>query len=303
MRGWMRTKLGLALVVMTCMTLSSCLVGNSKAKTYKVTSSALPAYTHGDYILMQYESYMVGSSPQSTSTGITMTWEDSILPLPFSLGPRSALRFVFQELNASAVQYITQDADGSIFLNAFEGIGSNTPGSQTHTYWPNKSVSLAANNPPSPVQVFWSPLDPGRGIDRTIGGALDYNIVGECDSSVCNSIGSMEASDSGAGFKITDAPGNALQLVTTPLGNFETYNIHYAGTLTVTNPYSFKPTVAFDHRASCLAPGQNGTASFEGEMWIYPPIGPVKIRNFCLPSTGPTITYTAQITGTNIPFR
>lgn len=306
MRGRILGKIGLVIVYAACTALlMSCLVGSgSKPKTYKITtapSSNMPIYTNGQYISMQYESYLVGGSPQSPGSGITMSWRDSILPLPFiNLGSRSALRFAFEDLGGTAVQYIKQDATGSIFLHAFEGIGSSIPGSQTHMFWPNKSTSLTASNPPSPVQIFWSPIEEGTHVDRAIGGALDFNIVGECNTA-CNSIGNLTASSqSRAGLEVTS---DTIQVVTTPLGNFETYNIRYAGTLAVTNyPSSVTATVGFDYRASCLRPGQNGTASFEGEMWIYPPIGAVKIRNYCVPSVGIPISYTALITATNLPF-
>ncbi len=306
MRGRMLGKIGLVIVYAACAALlTSCLVGSgSKPKTYKMTtapSHTLPIYTNGHYISMQYESYLVGSSPQSPGSGITMSWRDSVLPLPFNLGTRSALRFAFEELSGTAVQYIKQDASGSVFLHAFEGVGSSIPGSQTHMFWPNKSTSLTSPTAPSPVQVFWSPIEEGDGVDRAIGGALDFNIVGECDGTTCNSIGTMTASSqSGPGLKVTSS---TIQVVTTPLGNFQTYNIRYAGTLAVTNyPSTVTATVGFDYRASCLRPGQNGTASFEGEIWIYPPIGPVKIRNYCVPSVGTPISYSALITGTNLPF-
>lgn len=308
---WKRiARFGLAVPTMISLALlASCLVsGTNKSKNYTITSSQLPAYVNGDFISMQYESYLVGGSPQTPSSGITMSWQDSILPLPFNLGSRNVLRFVFQEPGGSAVQYITQDTDGSIFLHAFEGVGSAVPGSQTHTFWPNKTLSLTAPTPPSPLQVFWSPIANGIGIDRAAGGALDYYIMGECNSSSCNQVGNMQAfqpsgNQTGVGFEVTGSPtSGAIQQVTTPLGNFETYKIQYAGTLAVTNFPSFNTTIGFDYRALCLHPGQNGTVAFEGEIWIYPPIGPVKIRNYCVPSVGTSIGYTAQITGTNLPF-
>ena len=306
MRVGMQTKLGLAIVsAASIMLLSACLVNtNNKTQSYAITLPAkLPAYIGDDYISMQYESYLIGGLPQSPSTGITMSWQESVVPLPFSLGTRRALRFVFQDLSGSAVQYITQDTTGSIFLHAFEGTGSSIPGSQTHTFWPNKSTMLTTPTPPNPVQVFWSPVEAGLGIDRAVSGALDFNIMGECNATSCEQMGSMKAfqpsgTQTGVGFAVTDG----IQMVTTPLGVFETYNVKYAGTLTVTIPPTYTANVAFDYRASCLRPGQNGTATFEGEMWIYPPIGPIKIRNFCIPSVGQQTSYVAQITGTNLPF-
>jgi len=308
MREWMQSKIGLALVgAASVVMLASCLVsGSNKNKNYTITLPAkLPAYSNGQYISMLYESYLVGGSPQSLNTGITMSWQESILPLPFNLGSRSALRYVFQEASGSAVQYITQDANRSIFLLAFEGIGSTNPGFQTHTFWPNKTSLLSiTDGAPKSLQVFWSPIEDVTGTDRANNGALDFNIVGECDLALCNSFGKMEAfqpaaGETGVGYFV-DA---STQVVPTPLGDFETYHIRYTGNLAVTNfPINFNASVAFDYRASCLHPGQNGTAYFEGEIWIYPPIGPVKIRNYCVPSVGTPISYIAKITGTNLPF-
>ena len=38
-----------------------------------------------------------------------MSWRDSILPLPFNFGNRSALRFAFEELHCIRVQFTTDE--------------------------------------------------------------------------------------------------------------------------------------------------------------------------------------------------
>jgi hypothetical protein len=311
MRGWMQGKVGLVVLgAVSVVLLTSCFISSSKPKSYMITgSTSLPLYSDGHYISMQYDSYSVGASPQQQNGSITMRWQQSTLPLPFGPGNRSALRFSFQEAGGTAVQYVTQDTNGSIFLQAFEGIGSAVPGTQTHTFWPNKDLILVTPNQPKSLQVFWSPIDQdvagtATGLDHASNQALDYNIVGECDPTTCNAYGSMTAlQPSQDGTRAGYFVDKATQVVSTPLGNFETYHIRYAGTLAVTNfPNTFNPSVGFDYRASCLHPGQNGTATFEGEIWVYPSIGPVKIRNYCFPSVGTSISYGAQITGTNLPF-
>ncbi len=303
MRGWMQGKTGLIVVAAaSTVLLGSCLVSKKDPKSYTSDSPTLPTYLNNHFISMQYESYLVGASPQSPGRNISLKWQESILPLPFGLGSRRALRFVFEYSNGSAVQYITQDSNGSIFLHAFEGVGSVVPGSQTRTFWPNKGASLNAPNQPTPLQVFWSPLTDGADTDRAANGTLDFNILGECDNSTpCLPIGTMKAgNESSVGYFVD----RDKLSVPTPLGNFLAYHIRYSGTLAATDIESkFTPSAGFDYRASCLPPGKNGIATFEGEIWVYPPIGPVKIRNFCVPSGGgATTSYVANITGTNIPF-
>ena len=300
MRGWMQGKVGLAVVgAASIIFLASCLISNKhKNKPYAITLPAkLPVYANGHYISMQYESYFVGGSSLTPSSGITMSWKESGVPLPFGLGFRRALRYEFQELNGSSVQYITQDTNRSIFLHAFEGIGAANPGSQTSTFWPNKGLLLVAKNAPTPVQVFWSPMDSNTG-ERAGDNALNFNILGECDATTCNPIAAQPIPGEALGYFVDPV----TQSVSTPLGDFETYHIHYSGSLAVTNYPTLPIPVSFDYRASCLRPGQNGTVFFEGEIWIYPPIGAVKVRNYCVPSVGTAITYSAKITDTNLPF-
>jgi len=299
MRGWLQGKTGLILVTTASVLLTSCLVDHSKSKPlYKITSSNLPVYKNGDTISMLYERY----NGQTSSGGITMSWQQSIVPRPFNLSPLSALRFVFQEQSGSSVQYITQDANGSIFLRAFEGQGSVTPGSQTHMFWPNQGPVLAIGDELKPVQVFWSPLGENLG-EHAANNALDFNIMGECDPTSCYPFGSLAAVAPKPGEAVGYFVDSATQITSTPLGDFETYHIRYAGSISVTNfPTSFNPSTTFDYRASCLRPGQNGTANFLGEVWVYPPIGPVKVSNYCFPSIGTSINYSAVITGTNLPF-
>ena len=315
MRRWMQTKLVRALVVgASVLVLASCLVDSGNSKTYTSSSTQLPVYSNGHVITMQYESYLVGGLPQSPDRNLTMRWNQTTLTLPFTgtfRGP--VLRYVFEEAGGrNAIQYVTQDQSGSIFLHAFEGPGPTATDFPKNSLWPDpdRDGVLESNDNPEVIQVFWSPLT--AGIDRALNRALDYFIMGECTSSACTSIAEMEATPYTPptpprdaqdipipGFEVTSG---GKQSVTTPLGTFEAYHLRYRGTLTVTREHPIGPS--FDYRTSCLTSGAVGSSVFyDGEIWIYPPIGPVKIRNFCFPSIGGASTsYIAQIISTNIPF-
>ncbi len=320
MRGWMQSKVGVvALGAASVLLLASCLVGSNKSKSHTTDSTNLPTYSDGHYISMAYESYAVGATFLTPSGGINMKWGQTLLTLPFTSSIRPVLRFVFEEAGATTVQYITQNESGSIFLHGFGGIGTATAGLPNNSYWLDSNGVLQAGDPaPVPRQVFWSPIkdsftSDGQPIERAKEGALDFDIMGKCDVSACKSLATMKALPYTApnppsnpedisipGFEITSS---VKQTVETPLGNFETYHVRYKGTLFVKQEDSAGSS--FDYRTSCLKPGTVGRADYEGEIWIYPPIGPVKIRNRCFPSgyTGAApISYIAVITGTNIPF-
>lgn len=315
MHGWMQTKLGLGIVgAASVLLLGSCLVNSNKtAKSYTTTSTTLPAYSDGHHISMAYERYSVGASSEIPNGGITMKWNQTALILPFTGAIRSSvLRYVFEEAGGSSIQYITQNESRSIFLHALEGIGTTAAGLPKNSFWPDRDEVLLSGEPES-IQVFWSPITPG--IDHSKDGALDYFIMGECDSGGCKSVATMKTAPyippnppqspedvAIPGFEITVGGDADKQMVNTPLGNFQSYHLRYRGTLIVTRPYTGS---SFDYRTSCLTPGTVGRADYDGEVWIYPPIGPVKIRNYCFPSGpsgGKPISYTAQITGTNLPF-
>lgn len=275
--------------VCSVLLLTSCLVsGKDKTKKYTISLPAnLPIYQAGDYILMQYvDPYLVNGNRQSPNSNISMRWDLSQLTEPFTGQFRNTLRYVFQGADGSAVQYVTQDTQGSIFLHAFGGVNAQ------NNFWPDAEGILSNGDPaPLPMQVFWSPIHDGAAENK-----LNFFVMGECNTSACASL---------ADFNITESEvaSSVREVVDAPLGHFETYRIHYGGTMNARTMNSIPPH--FDYRISCWTPGNVGTVSFEGDVWIYPPIGPVQIQNTCTASSNSgfvTIKYTAKITGTNLPF-
>jgi len=304
MRGRMLRKIGLAMVgTASVVLLASCLVsGKDKSKNYRITSfpANLHIYAPGDYILMQYlNPYLVNGSPQSPGNSITLSWEQSTPPVPFIGNSNAALlRFVFKQAAGSAVQYVTQDATGSVLLKAFEGVGVSQTG-QKNGFWPDRDGVLQQPDQPDTVQVFWSPFDSSTlGTNFADKQQMDFHVMGECDSSACKSLADVN-------FTEHVVNNSGIEIISTPLGNFETYHLHYSGTMNARAMASTTPP-HFDYRISCWTPGTAGTVTFSGDVWIYPPIGPVQIENFCASSTAnsgyQTVKYSAQITGTNLPF-
>lgn len=306
MRGWMQTKFGLALVGGGCLVLlASCLVngkGNQQPKEYTIDFPAsLPLYAPNDYIAMRYASYIVNGtaeSPPNGITGITMRWQLSSLAGPFTGSARtSVLRFTFQDAVGTAVQYITQDSTG-FFLHGFGGLDSIIP-EQKDTYWPDKDGVLDSPDLPEPVQVFWSPFTDSAGASTTLdinhadAGGMNFKVMGECDSAGCKSLADFIFSE----HQIS----STIEKISTPLGKFETYHLRYSGSMITRTMQTAPPH--FDYRTSCWTPGIISTVTFEGDVWIYPPIGPVKIQNLCtVVGSSHTLRYEAQIVGTNLPL-
>lgn len=303
MRGSMQTKFGLALVGGSCLVvLASCLVDSKdqQPKEYTISLPAsLPIYAPNDYIAMRYASYLVNGtaeSPPNGINGITMRWVLSSLTEPFTPQLRTPLlRFTVQDAVGTAVQYIRQDSTG-IFIHGFGGLNSIIP-EQKDTFWPDKDGVLNSSAPPEPVQDFWSPFTDSTGASTTLGVnhadalGMDYTVMGQCTSSACTPL---------AKFLFTEHQvSSTIEKISTPLGNFETYHLRYKGSMETSVMESAPPH--FDYRTSCWTPGIISTVTFEGDVWIYPPVGPVKIQNLCTAGSY-TLRYEAQIVGTNLPL-
>ena len=142
------------------------------------------------------------------------------------------------------------------------------------------------------MQDFWSPfVDSTLNKNHADAGGMDFKIMGECTSSACTSL---------ADFFFTEHRINsAIEKRSTPLGNFETYHLRYNGRMITRTMQTAPPH--FDYRTSCWTPGDITTVTFEGDVWIYPPVGPVKIENLCTAGSY-TLRYEAQIVGTNLPL-
>ena len=301
MRGRM---LGVVVVgTASMLLLASCLVGSNKnaEKRHTITSARLHLYESGDSISMQYVAFLVNSSPQSPTSNITMRWDLSSLAEPFTGNPRSPLlRFTFQDAIGSAVQYVKQDGSGSIFLHGFGGFGATIPIQQQNSFWPDVDGVLSETPSPEPMQVFWSPIEGSvgstLGINYAMTTNMNFKVMGDCNNSNCTSVADFT-------FAEHEMKSTGKEVITTPLGKFETYHLHYNGTMNARAMQNLPPN--FDYRISCWTPGSIGTVTFEGDAWIYPLVGPVQIENDCKSFTNgtyQTIKYRAQITATNLPF-
>lgn len=300
-----RRMLGVVVVgTASMLLLASCLVGSNKnaEKNYTITLPAkLHLYAPGDSISMQYVAFLVNSSPQSPNSNITMRWDLSSLTEPFTDSLRSPLlRFTFQDAISSAVQYVTQDSSGSIFLHGFGGFGATIPIQQQNSFWPDVDGLLSKPASPEPMQVFWSPIEDSVGSTLGINYAtttnMNFKVMGDCTSSNCTPVADFT-------FAEHEMKSTGKEVITTPLGKFETYHLHYNGTMNARAMQNLPPN--FDYRTSCWTPGSIGTVTFEGDVWTHPLVGPVQIENDCksfINGVYHTIKYRAQITATNLPF-
>lgn len=300
----MRLSMGLrwGLLLLSGVLLSACLVGKDKTKNYTISlPSKLPTYASGHYINYAYESFYFSTNDSFSTNftgGIGVTWAQSALTLPFTSNLRTpVLLHQVKETNVDgerySMQYITQDGDGSILLNAIKGVSTST------SYWPDSDGTLNNSGEPDLINIFTSPIDTGLpggslvGIKQHTGGARDFKVMGSCDSSSCTQI---------AAFTFSDYTIDAIETISTPLGKFEAYRLHYSGIMT--SQAVIPVSAYFDYRVSCGLPGSTSNVSFEGNVWIYPPIGPIKLQNLCSTidgSTSKVINYNAQITSTNLP--
>lgn len=304
MRGRMHTKFSLAVIMgVASVMLASCLVSSKdkQPKDYTISLPAsLPLYAPNHYIAMRYASYVVNGtaeSPPNGIDGITMRWELASLTEPFTGSLRTpVLRFTIQDAVGSAVQYIKQDSTG-IFLHGFGALGSTIQDQQESTFWPDANGLLSSPEVPKEMQVFWSPFADSTGASTTLdinhadAGGMNFKVMGECDSIRCKSLADFIFSE----HKISPT----IEKISTPLGNFETYHLRYQGSMETRVMQSAPPH--FDYRTSCWTPGDISTVTFRGDVWIYPPIGPVKIENSCTVGSY-SLRYEAQIVGTNLPF-
>lgn len=300
----MQLSMGLrvVLVLLSSVLLSACLVGKDTTKDYTITlPSKLPTYGNGHYINFGYELYQVPSSGFTTSTqgGIEMTWRLSSVSLPFGLGWRTEV--MQQQIKENTVvdgerysiQYLKQDSNGSVLLNAFKGITTSS------SYWPDLDGVLATPQEPETKTIFSSPIDDGAGtslvgVPQHLNKALDFYVMG----ATCNESAGSGNCAQVAQFNFSDYTIVGIDNIVTPLGNMETYRLHYSGIMSPTMVIS--ETAYFDYRVSCGTPGSLNPVNFVGDVWIYPPIGPVKLQNLCS-SGARVIKFIAQITSTNLP--
>lgn len=298
----MRLSMGLRWGLLLCSggLLSACLVGKDDIKNYTISlPSQLPIYADGHYINFSYELYQVPSSSFNTSTqgGIEMTWKSSSLTLPFGLGFRTqVLQHQVTETNFEgeriSIQYLTQDSSGSVFLNAFKGSSANS------SYWPaDLDGVLSAPDAPLTKTILTSPIDDGTtggslvGVGQHLNQALDFDVMGLCTSTSCTKV---------ARFTFSDYTIVGIDNIQTPLGNMEAYRLRYSGVLSPEPSMTTVETAYFDYRVSCGTAGSTTPVTFVGDVWIYPPIGPVKLRNLCN-SGSRTVNFVAQINSTNLP--
>lgn len=301
----MRLSMGLRWGLLLCSggLLSACLVGKDDIKNYTISlPSQLPIYADGHYINFSYELYQVPSEGFATSTngGIKMTWRLSSLTLPFgTISRTSVLQHQVTETNFEgervSIQYVTQDDSGSVFLNGFKGITTTTG------YWPDSSGALNDPEEPELKKIFASPIDTGVtgeslvDIAQHSGGALDFKVMGSCSANTCTQV---------AQFNFSDYTIVGIDNIQTPLGNMEAYRLHYSGFLSPELSMTTVETAYFDYRVSCGTPGSIERVFFEGNVWIYPPIGPVKMQNLCsttVDGNPRTVNFVAQINSTNLP--
>jgi hypothetical protein len=146
--------------------------------------------------------------------------------------------------------------------------------------------------------LLWSPIDSGStniiGEDKSTGTTY---LVGPCDAASCPTAATITISE--LRINRSEPSGIAIEEVETPIGKFEAYRLDYAGEFNINASLPVIPF--FDYRMSCWTPGETGTVSFNGSIWIYPSIGPVQIENACRFGSDSTY-YSARVSKTNLAY-
>lgn len=301
--------------VLTALLLSGCdFVDQKETENYAITLPAkLPIYNNGHYIQFRYKQFFVNGQSVNKNGYLRFAWTapSATITLPFNQGnlsthvlPRTLLRFVATEFLGEggpkyAVQYTTQDNNGSFFVHGFEGVGVTESTAANDAYWPSEDLTFDSATTLTPFQLLWSPINDGAGTTYV---GMDFvaqnlvpsqNLFDNCISGTCTKRGSIEWIE--YRFETT------TESVKSAIGTFEAYRLRYKGRLIV--DAEFFPSPLLDIRLSCWSPGEEGTIEIAGSILIYPPIGPVAIDNGCLPPTFTNRTYfDAVIEDTNINF-
>jgi hypothetical protein len=259
--------------------LTACLVEHKTVESYTIqTPAKWPTFVDGNYVEFLYDIVLANGLPQKTSGSIRWTWESSYQLAPFTgTTVTPILRFSVSERlgdgEKKSVQYVTQDSTGSMFLHATEGIGPTVTTVRQNSYWAHTQPTLNSGSTPAPLQLLWSPIDTGTtniiGEDKSTGTTY---LVGPCDSASCPTAATITISE--LRINRSDLSGLAIEEVETPIGKFEAYRLDYAGTFSIDTALPVIPF--FDYRMSCWTPGDLGTVTFNGSIWIYPAIGPVQ---------------------------
>lgn len=297
-----------AVVVASAMLLAACLVEDKTLKSYTISLPAkIPVYQNGQYINFGYDLFTVNGVPQRASGYLQWKWEVSSLFKPFNTGILTPLmRFVVTEAPSDgenkAVQYVSQDSNGSMHLYATEGIGVAMESIQKSGYWVTTDPTLALGTDPTTNQILWSPIDDGgttnivgvNQADIVVNGKkiTDFYLAGPCGTAFCPAAATFTFSE----FTINTG---GFEEVETPLGKFQAYRLDYTGVVSVIADQPQIPL--FDFRMSCWKVGEQGPVSFNGSMWIYPPIGPVQIKNACIFKNVNTY-YIAKVNKTNLAY-
>lgn len=305
----MTRKLGLgsAILIAGPALLASCLVTQDKLKFYSITLPAKwPTYVDGHYIDFIYDIFLVRGVPQPTAGSIRWSWEQSYQLLPFTgntLTP--VMRFTVAERlgdgEKKSIQYTTQDGTGSMFLHATEGIGSTATMVRQNSYWAHNAITLT--NPATPIsqQLFWSPINDGSSVN-IIGENMaptEWHLVGPCETANCPHAATLNFTELRINQPTNDP--SAIEEIETPIGKFEAYRFDYSGSVTIAAGLQQVPPF-FDYRMSCWTAGEQGVIYFNGSIWIYPPIGPVKLDNGCIFKSDQTY-YSARVSKTNLSYK
>lgn len=274
----------LILVSLFSVLLSGCLVENSDPIPVKGrTDDTLRTILSGERLVYELTGQRsINNVPTPITGTMTVEWTNDIIPDPhnssvdISVIREQTVADFDDGLSTTTIRYLTQDANGSIFVHAYRqknnlvytGIYVTDPAQTSVSY--------------SPIEMVKSPI---TAMDST----LSYRLFQSCgNAATCPLSSSLRQITEGIEF-LDDVP------VTTNAGkSYQSFYFTYTGSFLEDNSTPF--IEPFDFRTSCAAiPSTN---SITGEYYYYPEVGLIKFLSSCEgvdPTSGNTLGH--RITG------
>lgn len=271
-------------VIVVCFAslLSSCdLVDSNGSTPQLITFPSKQVIFSGhsnDYVFINANSTVSdinGIVSESFTGSLTMDWEDRVIGNPFiNSNGIPLVRFytaeTFGTITNNITQYITQAPvgsvdEGSLFLHA---MGTNLTNTLSD-YWTTDSTTLGPYTEAdrASIQMLFSPFETNEGTVNNL-----YKLFDSCNVVNCQRIADVVET-------LIIGGQDQLQIISTPLGDFEAYRIDY--TYNITPVIGVTLSSVLDFRVGCHSEDLSSPVSSTGTLFINPDVGLVRIDSRC----------------------
>jgi len=298
------------MLLLSGIALISCsLIDDEKTDPNRITfPSFQKIYTQGNKNTYSVRVTLSGSGQSSLFGSLTMDWDNASLAHPLQSSASQILVVKFKTVETigssvvTATQYITQSIlgatdQGSILVHAFD---TNIPLSSTKNWVEIGGSLISLGN----IQSLYSPYQPAGAdmLPNDIANAgekgrvraYNFDIMGGCVlDNACFNLGTVTSST----FTVVDRP---LRITSTALGDFETYEVSYAMTLSP-NGTGFDSVI--DFRLGCASIDFEKIVTVSGNMFVNPDIGLILMTNTCNNAGNGSTTSIYELTNTNYSFK